>query len=59
MSVLSKSPIVGRVVAVLRSPERESGLEKQRMDRLQLSFDGIEGDCHGGRIRASDSRMVT
>jgi MOSC domain-containing protein YiiM len=59
MSVLSKSPIVGRVVAVLRSPVRESGLEKQRMDRLQLRFEGIEGDCHGGRIRESDSRMVT
>jgi MOSC domain-containing protein YiiM len=59
MSVLSKSSIVGRVVAVLRSPDRESGLEKQPVTRLKLSFDGIEGDCHGGRVRSSDSRMVT
>jgi MOSC domain-containing protein YiiM len=59
MSVLSKSSIVGRVVAVLRNPDRESGLEKQPVDRLKLSFDGIEGDCHGGRVRESDSRMVT
>ena len=44
MSVLSKSSIVGRVVAVLRSPERESGLEKQPVNRLTLRFDGIEGD---------------
>jgi MOSC domain-containing protein YiiM len=59
MGVLSRSSIVGRVVAVLRSPHRESGLEKQPTDRLTLSFDGIEGDCHGGRVRDSDSRMVT
>jgi MOSC domain-containing protein YiiM len=59
MSVLSKSSIVGQVVAVLRSPDRDSGLEKKAADQLQLSFDGIEGDCHGGRVRTSDSRMVT
>jgi MOSC domain-containing protein YiiM len=59
MSVLNKSSIVGRVVAVLRSPDRERGLEKQPVERLDLGFDGIEGDCHGGRVRLSDSRMVT
>jgi MOSC domain-containing protein YiiM len=47
------------VAAVLRNPDRDGGLEKQAVDRLELSFDGIEGDCHGGRVRASDSRMVT
>src|SRR5262245_6286423 len=59
MSVLSRSSIVGLVKALLRSPDRASGLEKHAVDRLVLAFDGIVGDCHSGRVRQSDSRMVT
>jgi MOSC domain-containing protein YiiM len=59
MGVLTRSSIVGRVTAVLRNPDRARGLEKQPVDRLALGFDGIVGDCHSGRVRPSDSRMVT
>jgi MOSC domain-containing protein YiiM len=59
MGVLTRSSIVGRVTAVLRNPDRATGLEKRPVDRLVLGFDGIEGDCHSGRVRPSDSRMVT
>lgn len=59
MAVLEKLKIEGRVEALLASPRRETGLEKHRVGRLDLSFDGVEGDCHGGRTRPSDSRMVT
>jgi len=59
MAVLTRSSIVGRVKALLSSPDRASGLEKEPVDRLALVFDGIVGDCHSGRVRASDSRMVT
>jgi MOSC domain-containing protein YiiM len=58
MAILDRLDLKGRVEALLRSPVRESGLEKHRADRLTMTFDGVEGDCHGGRTRASDSRMV-
>lgn len=56
--LLSKGSFTGTVSQLLASPDRETGLEKQARDRLMLRFDGIEGDCHGGLTRKSDSRMV-
>lgn len=56
--LLSKAPFTGRAVTLLRSPDRDSGLEKQRVTELRLLFSGIEGDCHGGLTRKSDSRML-
>jgi hypothetical protein len=58
MPILSKLSIVGTVDACLLSADRENGLEKSHRDRLQLSFDGIVGDCHASRVRRSDSRML-
>jgi MOSC domain-containing protein YiiM len=43
---------------LLVNPQRESGLEKSHVLEVQLLFTGIEGDCHGGLTRASDSRML-
>jgi len=57
-ALLSKAPFAGRVEQLLANPDRESGLEKQQRDELHLRFSGIEGDCHGGFTRRSDSRMV-
>jgi MOSC domain-containing protein YiiM len=59
MAVLTRCSIVGRVAALLRNPDRTSGLEKQPAERFGVTFDGIVGDCHSGRVRPSDSRMVT
>ena len=56
--LLSKAPFEGKVHRLLASPDRESGLEKRDATRLDLTFAGIAGDCHGGLTRASDSRMV-
>ncbi len=58
MAVLEKSKLVGTVAALLCSPDRETGLEKARVDRLDMTFDGIVGDCHSGRGYQSDSRML-
>jgi MOSC domain-containing protein YiiM len=58
MAVLEKSKLVGRVDALLLSPHRETGLEKARVDRLDITFDGISGDCHSGRIYKSDTRLL-
>ncbi len=55
--LLSKAPFTGRVEMLLVNPQRESGLKKSRAPSVRLLFAGIEGDCHGGLTRASDSRM--
>ena len=59
MAILTKLGFTGTVAALLANPDRAAGLEKSPRDRLTLTFDGIDGDCHGGRTRHSDSRMVT
>ena len=59
MAILKKLGITGRVNACFSSPKRESGLEKPECDRLVITFDGIEGDCHASRNRLSDSRMLS
>jgi hypothetical protein len=43
---------------LLKSGDRATGLEKSRVDRLALGFDGIAGDCHAGLTRKSDSRTL-
>ncbi len=59
MAILTKLGFTGTVAALLANPDRATGLEKSLREHFTLSFDGIEGDCHGGRTRPSDSRMVT
>lgn len=56
--LLSKAPFTGRVEMLLTNPDRETGLEKSRVGAVNLLFSGIEGDCHGGLTRKSDSRML-
>ncbi len=58
MAVLEKSKLAGTVVALLSNPDRKTGLEKARRDRVDITFDGIAGDCHSGRIYKSDSRLL-
>ena len=56
--LLSKTRFTGRVETLLANPDRESGLEKSQVGEIRLLFSGIEGDCHGGFNRKSDSRML-
>ncbi len=56
--LLSKTRFSGRVEMLLANPDRESGLEKSEVGEIRLLFSGIEGDCHGGLNRKSDSRML-
>ncbi len=59
MAILTKAAFTGTVQALLLNPDRDTGLEKHRVDRIELTFDGIEGDCHASRTMTSDSRMIT
>ena len=56
--LLSKASFTGRVEMLLVNPDRHSGLEKREVAEVSLLFAGIEGDCHGGLTRKSDSRML-
>lgn len=58
MLLMTKLAFKGRVETLLKSGDRAQGLEKSRTDRLQLRFDGIEGDCHSGFTRPSDTRTL-
>jgi MOSC domain len=58
MPLMTKLAFTGRVEALLTSGDRAIGLEKSGTDRLKLHFDGIDGDCHGGLTRPSDSRTL-
>jgi hypothetical protein len=56
--LLTKLPFQGTVDLLLASPERNTGLEKAAVRQARLQFSGMEGDCHGGLTRPSDSRML-
>ncbi len=56
--LLTKLTLTGRVELLLVNPDRDTGLEKQSVLRVDLLFSGIDGDCHGGLTRKSDSRML-
>ena len=52
--LLSKAPFVGRTRKLLLNADREKGLEKAEVPRLELRFSGIQGDMHAGLTRKSD-----
>ena len=56
--LLSKAPFVGRTRKLLLSADREKGLEKAEVPRLELLFSGIKGDMHAGLTRKSDVRTI-
>ncbi len=56
--LLTKLSFHGTVEQLLANPERDTGLEKQPVPEVRLLFSGVEGDCHGGLTRKSDSRML-
>jgi MOSC domain-containing protein YiiM len=43
---------------LLANPDRDAGLEKQPVPKARFLFTGMDGDCHGGFTRKSDSRML-
>lgn len=56
--LLTKLSFNGTVDVLLANPDRDTGLEKQPVPEARLLFSGVEGDCHGGITRKSDSRML-
>ena len=56
--LLTKLSFQGTVDMLLANPDRETGLEKSKVSEAQFRFSGMDGDCHGGLTRKSDSRML-
>lgn len=56
--LLTRLSFEGKVEQLLANPDRDKGLEKQPVPEARFGFSGMEGDCHGGLTRASDSRML-
>ena len=49
---------MGHTRKLLLSADREAGLEKSEVQKLELLFSGIKGDFHSGLTRKSDSRTL-
>jgi hypothetical protein len=58
MPLLSKAPFEGKVERLLIGADRTAGLEKSDTPTVTLTFAGIDGDCHAGVTRKSDSRTL-
>ena len=56
--LLSKATFTGQTTKLLLSTDRDAGLEKSGVGRLELLFSGIKGDFHGGFTRKSDVRTI-
>ncbi len=56
--LLTKLSFAGAVDVLLANPDRDRGLEKQQVSEARFLFSGMEGDCHAGLTRKSDSRML-
>ncbi len=58
MALFTKMAFHGKVQKLLVGPDRATGLEKASVGAINLLFSGIEGDCHAGLTRKSDSRTL-
>ncbi|MEM8868818.1 MAG: sulfurase [Pseudomonadota bacterium] len=59
MPVLSKTELTGKIVWLGRVADRNVTLRSDPVDRLQLGFDGVEGEYHSGLTRRSCARVLT
>ena len=57
MPVLMPTAIEGRVIGLYVNGNREATLESKSLERVTASYDGFEGEDHGGLTRPSCSRV--
>ena len=57
MPILRPTEISGRVAYLGVVLDRATTLCSEARERLSLTFDGAEGECHSGRTRSSCSRV--
>lgn len=57
MPILMPTGIVGRVSGLFVNSNREEGLESVSLDSVTASYEGFDGEDHGGLTRPSCSRV--
>lgn len=55
--MLTPTDFIARIVWLGVVLDRETTLESEPREALELTFEGAEGDCHGGSTRSSCSRV--
>lgn len=58
MPALKPTDFKARVLWLGRVTDQDHDLRSEELDNAMLSFDGIEGEMHGGATRPSCSRML-
>lgn len=58
MAQLQEISCRGRVEGCYLSPDRSRGLETEARESLDVTLDGVVGDCHTGRTRRADARTL-
>jgi hypothetical protein len=58
MPALKPTEFTGTIVWLGRVASRKSTLRSESVDRLEVGFDGPEGEAHGGLNRVSCSRVL-
>ncbi|WP_424933664.1 MOSC domain-containing protein [Amaricoccus macauensis] len=58
MAVLNPTELTGQVIYLGINPSREGGHVTQAVDRVVLTFEGIEGEAHSGLTRRSCARVT-
>lgn len=57
MSILKSTGICGKVTGLYVNDNREAGLESTARDRITVTYEGFEGEAHGGLTRPSCTRV--
>lgn len=57
MPILMPTGISGSVTGLYINPDRDSSLETAHRDRVAVTYEGFEGEAHGGLTRPSCSRV--
>lgn len=58
MAQLKEITCRGLVTGCFLSPDRSRGLETEARRSIDLTLDGVVGDCHSGRTRKADARTL-
>lgn len=56
--MLTSTQITGEVVGLFVNRDRSTGLESEPVDEIRATFEGFEGEAHGGLTRPSCSRVL-
>lgn len=56
MPALMPTPFTGRLIWLGRVIDSETNLRSEQLEQAELTFAGIEGECHGGLTRPACTR---